>query len=71
MAKRTIEFEDSTGPFTVKVRGDTDRDFQLMIYTKELKDRYLNIHLAGAGEIENLGIMLQSMAEDLAKEIDR
>lgn len=71
MAKRTVEFEDSTGPFTVKVKGDTEGQVHLVIYCKSLRDKDLHIHLDGAGQVEDLGLMLQHMAEDLSKEMDR
>lgn len=73
MAKRTVEFEDSTGPFTVKLKGDTNGGITLLIHDNGsvTKPTRLHMDLEGPGQVENLGLMLRGMAEELAMELDR
>lgn len=73
MAKRTVEYEDTIGPFGVKLKGDTAGEVTLIIYDKGPTSRPSNLHirLESSGEVEKLGVMLQNMAEDLAREMAR
>lgn len=72
MAKRTVEFEDTTGPFKVKLKGDTEGEVTLLIHdNRTVKKNQLYMDLESSAEVEKLGLMLQNMAEDIAKELDR
>lgn len=73
MAKRTVELEDSTGPFTVKLKGDTEGRIEILIHDNGSVSRPTKLHmdLGSSSEVENLGLMLQHMAEDIAKELNR
>lgn len=73
MAKRTIEFEDSTGPFTVKLKGDTQGDLTLLIHDNGSVTRPTKLHidLESVNQVDSLGMMLQNMAEGMAAELAR
>ena len=73
MSKRTVEFEDTTGPFTVKLKGDTHGALSLLIHDNGSVSRPTKLHidLESAGRVEDLGLMLQAMANELAKELER
>lgn len=73
MAKRTVEYEDTIGPFGVKLKGDTAGEVTLIIYDKGPTSRPSNLHirLESSGEVGGLGNMLLSMAEDLESELNR
>lgn len=73
MAKRTIEFEDTTGPFTVKLKGDSQGSFTLLIHDNGSVSRPTKLHidLESSAVVEKLGLLLQSMADDIATELNR
>lgn len=73
MAKRTVEFEDKAGPFTVKLKGDTEGGITLLIHDNGSVSRPTKLHmdLGSATEVGGLGNMLLSMAEDLETELNR
>lgn len=73
MAKRTIEFEDVTGPFTVKLKGDTEGNFTILMYDNRpvSKPSRLHMDLDDADQVESLGMMLQNMAENLSQEVEK
>lgn len=73
MAKRTVEYEDTIGPFGVKLKGGTAGEVTLIIYDKGPTSRPSNLHInpGSASEVGDLGNMLLSMAEDLESELNR
>lgn len=73
MAKRTVEFEDTTGPFKVKLKGNTDGEVTLLVHDTRTvsKPSRLYMDLESSTEVGNLANMLLSMAEDLETEMNR